>query len=655
MSRFIQVIAVTLFATCTAPARAAEPPKEIADLFPANTLVFAELHNTAELSPQLAAVFKGTILEDSIPFIHARKDTAKTLTELASKRQIALLGMLASPELLAEFKKLRIAAGITGFTANGEPEAALVILTHDSPAVGLAARAYLTLSQQVRKVGEVAKVPVFQYRTPNINYDPNGNPLIQNDKPFTDGPHEMTFAYTPGLFVIGTSKTAIGHAIKRYQGEERTGGLGGTTAFKDAILAHRQTGMFFYVSYQDFVSKSGSAARMNGLPRGDIDLRTLLTGGESDLFEWFMLTANPKAVKSVAGCIRFRDGGLAATVAATFDPAHRSPLLDFLSGPGVKLELLHHAPRPTTMAFGVTLPEKKRADAVIGFLDAIAKSNGELGRLPHDIVKELDNKYKLAIADGLIAKVNAITILMPAKQELPKGGKPGPMLVLHTTDAAAATAWENFFPKLLADLGGAGSVAEPSLETINGIKVFTVPGAGLRWNAPVHYARNRASIAIGLDRKLVAAAVIADAITSVIGGNKAVSPPGGRDPAPCFGIISLGEVLPNLFAKPRPSGPVVPVEETIVMPNGQPVPESVIAELRKAGKDLTASLATLAPATLTVRRTGNELRFELVQPKIQNGALKPIIDAASNWLDKSSGMAGMNRRYEDLEIIKGQW
>jgi hypothetical protein len=652
LSRTILVIA--LLAAGARDARAADPPKEIANLFPAETLAYFELHNTAEIASQLAAVFKGTVLEDSIPFIHGRKDSAKTVAELGSKRQVALLGLLGSPELLAEFKKLRIGAGVTGIAQNGDPEAALVVLTHDSPAAGLAARAYLTMSPQLRRVGEISKIPIFQYRTPNIHYDPNGTQLIQNDKPFTDGPYEMTFAYTPGLFVIGTNKTAISHVLKRFLGEEKKGGLGGTSAFKEAVAAHRQTGLFFWVNYRDLNAKLSAAGQLNSLPRGEFDLRTLVTGGDSDLYQWFNLTSNPKAVKTLAGSVRFRDGGVAATVAATFDPAHKSPLLDLLSGPNVKMELLHHAPRPATYAIGLSLPEKNRAAVVIEFLDAVAKSTGELGRLPHDVVKEIEGKYKIAVAKDLIAKMKAVTIVMPARQDLPKGGKPGPTLVFHMADAGAATAWEGFVPKLLADLGGAASVGEPSLESINGIKVFTVSGVGLRWKAPVHYARNQATIAIGLDRKLVAAAVVANAAASVIGGGRMVSPPGGREPVAAFGVVSLGEVLPDLFMKPRPSGPVVPAENPLVMPNGQPVPETVIAELKKARKELTASFATFAPATVSARRSGNEVRFELFQPKVQNGALKPLIDATANWLDKTSSLGGMNGRFDDLEIIKGQ-
>src|SRR5262245_25613056 len=169
LSLFIRVMVFVLLWAIAPLARATEPPKDIAELFPPGTLAYAELHNPAELAPQLAAVFKGTALEDSIPFIHGRKDAAKTMMELTGKQQLAFLGLLTSPEMLGEFKKLRIAGAVTGVAENGDPDAVLVILTHDSPAAGLAARAYITMAPQLRKVGEVSKVPVFQFRTPRIN------------------------------------------------------------------------------------------------------------------------------------------------------------------------------------------------------------------------------------------------------------------------------------------------------------------------------------------------------------------------------------------------------------------------------------------------------------------------------------------------------
>ena len=123
-----------------AAAAAAAPPTDVADVFPSRTLAYAELHNPAELGPQLTALFKGTPLEDSIPFINDKKNAAKTLPELSGNRELAELALLVSPEVLAEFRKLGgIAVGVVDFNERGDPEVAIAVLTGESAAAGLAA------------------------------------------------------------------------------------------------------------------------------------------------------------------------------------------------------------------------------------------------------------------------------------------------------------------------------------------------------------------------------------------------------------------------------------------------------------------------------------------------------------------------------------
>jgi hypothetical protein len=654
LSTFIRVLAAVLLAAGAAPASAADPkpPADVADLFPPGTLAYAELANPAEMAPHIASVFKGTALEDSIPFIHAKKDAAKNLMELNGKSYLAWLGVVASPEMMGELKKLRVAVGLTGFTEQGDPDFAAVVLTHDSPAAGVAARAFLTMTPNLRKVGEVAKVPVFQFRNPNINYDNNGVPSIQQDKPLTDGPHEATFAYTPGLFVVGSSKNAVGQVLKRFTGEEKGGGLAASAMFKEAAAAHRKTGLFYFVNFPEFTAKLDAANKSRGAVRSIEQLLSL--GTDLDLLAWFKLAANPKAVKSVAGCLAFRDGGLSLTFAASFDPAHKSPLLEFLSGPGVKVELLHHARRPVVFAVGVTLPEKNRAAAVIGFLDAVAKVNGQLGRLPGEAIREMEQKFKVPVSESLIDKTRAVTVVLPSKQELPQGAKPIPMFVLHTEDAATAAAWEEFFPKMVGDLAGAGNPPQASSETIGGVKVFSLPGTGLKWNAPVHYARAGSVVAVGLDRKLVAQAVTPDAANSVIGGAGVVSPPPAD--AAAFGVVSLGDLITRVMERPKSEGPVVPREdEPRFLPNGNPLPENFTEELKKARKALLDALAGVQPATLTARRVGDELRVEVFQPKVQAGGLKAVIDAGAAWLDKAGALLGTSRFDQFGRQIYGQW
>lgn len=621
-SPLITSAALVFLLIAAAPLQAAEP-MDVADLFPPNTLAYAELTNPAELSPQLAAIFKGTVLEDSIPFIHKQKDAAKTLMELQGKRELAGLGLLASPELMAEFKKLRgVAIGLVGFSSNGEPDVALVVLTGESPAAGLAARAFLTMTSSLRKIGEVSKVPIFQYRTPNINYDNMNVPTLVNDKPQTESSHDLTFAYTPGLFVAGTSKTAVSRSIKRFLGEEK-GGLAGTPRFKEAAAAHRQTGVFFLVNFPEFAAQFAAANKARG---GET---------EPDTYAWFKMIANPKAIKSFSGNLKFRDEGLAVSISASIDPTEKSPLMELLSGEGLKVDFLNQTQRPATMSFVISLPEKNRAASAIRIMDAMAKANGELGKLPSDFIKELQKKYKGSLVEELIGKTQAISVIVPSKQDLPKDTKPLPLFILHTDDAATATAWEDFLPKLISELSGAKTAPQPFSETISGIKVISFPGNGLPWNGPVHVSRNGKMVVVGLDRKLVAAA----AMTS---GDKPMTIPAG-DPLVGYGNIVLAEVVAAILEKPRTEGPVVPVENPAApqgFNNGNPIPEELIEALKKSRNEFFTTVGKLAPATMTVRRKGNELTVEIVQPKVQGGGLKAIIDSGALWLDRWSSLMG---------------
>jgi hypothetical protein len=618
-SRRTASVALLVVLTAGLPARAADP----AELFPADTLLYAEVHKPAEVGPNIASVVKGSILADGIPFIHDRKDRAKNLRDINGKPELALLALAASPELLAEFGKLGgLAGGLLGFSERGEPELALAVLTGDSPAAGAAARAFLTLTPNLRRVGVVGNVPVFQYRTVSITYDNFGRPQPQNDKPPTDGPHEPTFAYTPGLFVVGTNKAAVAVVLARFTGTAKAeGSLAATPAFKSAAAAHRQPGVFFFANVTEFGAKLDAANKSRGEMPG------------SDLSAWFQLAVNLKAVRTLAGSLRFRDDGLTATVSATLDATQKSPVLEFLGGSGAKVEWLHHAPKPAVFAATVALPEKNRAAAVVGFLDALAKAEGEIGRLPGEAVKELEAKLKVPIADGLLGKTRAVTLVMPTKQELPKGVRPLPMLAFHTEGAEVAAAWEAFMPKLVGELSGAEAAPEPASETIGGVKVLSLAGTGLPWKAALHYARKGSVFVVGLDRKIVAAAVAGEPGASVVGAAGVTEPPEGTA---LFGTLSPGDVLQLLSERPKPEGPVVPVPGARPRrnDNGQFELEKEQEDETKGLKDFLSAFAALPPMTVTVRRLDGELRLELWQPKVQNGGLTQVINAGVVWADK---------------------
>jgi hypothetical protein len=633
LNAFLRPLAAVAFALLTLPAWGAEPA-DPAELFPPGTLAYAELHDPGSAAPQFAAAFKGTILEDSIPFIHNRKDKAKQPRELMSKDQLAILGLLASPEMAAEVKRFKgIGVGVVGLTELGDPDLAAAILTGDSAAAGLAARALITLSS-ARKIASVGDVPVYQFRQPAMGYDPNtGQQILQNDKPPTEGAHEATFAYLPGLVVMGTSKSAVAEVITRFQGKVK-GSLAATPAFREAATTYRQPGVFFFANLPAICTQLDNARKKNATT----------APAEPESLGWFKVLVNSKALRYVAGNAKLRDGGLALTVGGAFDPTQKSPLFDFLAGTGSKVELLRHAPAPATVALAVTFPEKDRAASVIGFLDALAKANGELGRLPSEAVKELEAKLKMSVAAGLIGKSKAVTIVLPVRQDLPKGAWPLPLLVLHTESPEVAAAWEDFLPKLLGDMSGAAP-PQTSSETISGLKVLTLPAGNLPWKSAVHYVRKDSVFAIGLDRKLVVAAALGDASNT-----SSLSLPAGEAPV-LIGSLGLGGLVRLLTEVKVPEGPVVPRgpptpakpqpqgfgrgfadDSQQAEPDPTNLPEKQKKEEARAWEAVLKALDGLPPTTLSARRAGTELRIDLWQPKVQGG-IGPLVNAAVGWYD----------------------
>lgn len=639
MTRFL--LAAALLSLAAAPATAA-PPADVADVFPPDTLAFAELRDPAALGPQLGALFKGTPLEDGLAFIEKEKGATKTLQGMTGKQELALWALLAAPEMHTEFRKLGgVAVGVTGFSEQGAPEVAFALLTGDSAAAGLAARAFLTTTVSFRKVAEVSKIPVFQSRPPVISYDPSGQPKLDNDKPPAEAPYQPTYAYTPGLFVVGTSKAAIAPVIRRFLGEEKAA-LGATAGFKAAAAEFRKPGVFFYANAPELLSKLDEAGRVRGAPF------------DSDLLAWLRFTANAKALKSVAGRVQLRDGGLSLVVSVTLDPTQKSPLGEFLSGPAVKADALHHARRPASFAATVNLPEKNRAAALVGLLDALAKSGGEIGRLPGDVIKDAQTNHKLPLTDALLPKVRAVTVIVPAKQELPKGAKAVPTFVLHLEDATSASAWEDALPALVGELAGE-KPPQPSSETLGGVKVLSVAGAALPWKSPVHYARSGTVLVVGQDRKLVAAALAPDASASVVGGPNPLIVPAGD--LAVLGTVNLGELVALIELPTAAANSGRPFGGPRIRRGELTGPEELVKEAEKAREAFVAAFGELPPAAVTVRRAGDSLRLEVFQPKVQNGGLTPVIGAGVNWFDKLMNLRDPNRAAVEIYDgpFKGRW
>ncbi len=600
----------------------AASPADVAAVFPPNTLFYAELNTPAEVAPQIAALVKGTPLEESIPFLHAKKNVAKSLHELQAQQELAEWALWLSPEGLAEMGKLKgIAVGLMGFSDQGKPEWSLAILTGDSPAAGLAARAFLTTRTTLREVGKVGTVPIFQHKAPATKPDPTtGQPTLDPGHKPSEGHYEPTFAYTPGLFVAGTSKNAIAPLLERFAGS-LANTLLSQPSFTAAAADYRQPGLFFFVNSPNLLAQLDEAGRK----------RTALY--ESEFLAWVRIVASQKAVPWLAGRVQFRDDGVALTIGLALDSSQKSLLRDVLADSAAPSDWLHHAAKSASWAVAMKFPENNRSDTLVGFLDSFAKAQGVLGKLPSDYLQDAENKHKLPLRDELLAAIRGATMVRTRLPELPKDAKALPLLVLHLSDAKAAAHWEAGMPKLISTIAG-DEPAQPAIESIGDVTVFALPSTGLPWKSAVYYARRKTVFVVGQDRQQVATAVVANAASSLLGA----APPREFtvDKPAVVGLFALGELLgmidiPQSVITGTPSDSLIPPPP---MPAAGPTRGQLQKDLDQARAAFWKAFDPLPPARLTVRRQGERLTVELFQPGLQHGSLTPVITAAFDWLEK---------------------
>jgi hypothetical protein len=466
------------------PSLAAAQPRDVAELFPPSTVAYAELRDPAAVADALAAVFKGSPFEDGLKLLHDRKDAAKDPRFAGGSGALAGATLLASPEFLAEFRRIRGAAiGFFGLTANHEPKIAGCVLTGESVAAALYARAYLTNEALFRRVAVVDGVAILQSRAaPVPAYDPNtGKPIPFEPKPATEGPCEPTYAYVPGLFIVASNKDAIAEVLARYKGTAKD-----SLAASPDFSVKRPAGINAFVRTIDFVRTADAAkkARKDLLP--------------PESLAHLKLVLNPRSMPLVTAHGSLGSTGMRWTIEFPRDPKQPSPLLDLLANP-VPAEALRTIPPGAAAGLSVGLPAKdRRAADLLAFADAILKAEGNVGRSATEWVEEYETKSKLPIRARLLSEIRGLSVVFLPKPELPPHVEPWPLLALHLESNASD--WETAIPKLAAAFDGLETPAQPSSETIRDVKVRTLSVAG----TPLHYARRDSTWVFGLDRKQVA-------------------------------------------------------------------------------------------------------------------------------------------------------
>ncbi len=626
MKRLLGVLAM---ATVGAGASAAEPTDPAA-LFPPGVLLYAEVGNPADTAAALSKYLKDTVLADTLAFSHDRRDKLSQPQQLPGFLRSQLVGLLAAPEMLAEMKRVRGAAvAVTGFDdKSGKPQWAAAVLLGDSHAIGLQFRTYLTLSPNIRRVGKMDGVPVYQNRgLTGGTYDDQGKPKAADDPVPPEGATEPTYLYVPGLFVVGSGKAAVADVYRRFTGKDTSVSFAANAHLKKAAAQRTKAGAFL------FADTGGAAGRRFAL--------TQLLPPEipADLVAAARFLLDPKSVPTITGNLVIEPDGVGLVLTGDVEPGGESPLHAIASGAALEPAAIRHSP-DAVAAFTLGFPAKnKRAKAVLAVADALATAAGRVGASPTERVAEAKAKgFKLE--EDLLPRVTAATVFRPAKLDRPKGVPEWPLAALRFESDADAEHWEAEFPKLAGLFAGAEKPPDPSRETVGGVRVSAVVVTVDGQKVPVHYARLADRLVIGVDQKLVAV-VTKDA------GKSPVAVAAKEYAASGFGFVRLASQLPPPVKKqavdPTPRPPVEPpappdvsrIEDLLPIQQFQP-PVPPVADLSQSFRD---AVQGLEPVTLTLGTKGNAVRVE-VWHRDSKKPLSTAVEQVMLWLEQRAAENG---------------
>jgi hypothetical protein len=627
---------------CALPAARADVT-DVAKLFPAETLAYAEVVRPGDFTSALAALFQGTPLADPVRFTQDRVEKAQTPLAALAARQSGWLTLFNTPEFAAEAKRLHgVAVGLVGFTESHEPRYAAAVVLGDSHAAGLAVRTFLAVGSDVRRVGVIDGVPVFRHRTFV------GRPLDEDGKPIPEqkpantvepvgGPPESTYAYVPGLFVVGSDLEAVGDMLRRFAGKGEDKSLATTNSFRRCQTVRDRPGLFFYTTPAALVAKLDAARKVG---RNMID---------PDQYALLKFAMNARAVKLIHGTVSVGANSIALTAEADLEDA-TVPLADLLTGPAVPRNIFAHTVGQPGWAMSVSLPDRgRRAQVVLELLDAVARANGTIGRLPSQAVADADREPGPKIIADLLPAVKTVIAFAPTKLELPAGCRPLPMFVFHLESDVGADGWERSAKKLIALAFGTADQPGLAVEVINGVRVTSLAGKDLPGGVPVHFARSGAVVVFGQDRKLVAEAVSGRGVAPAWPVGFGSGSPAG------LAVVLPGKLVAHLIP---PTKPVKTGEARAELPALLPwltpaVPWRSDATLSR--EPLTVGLARaiepLPPVFAAVNRKQASLQVEMRMPD----PAKPMAVAAErflDWLEKRTADNGDPRMYHPFP---GRW
>jgi hypothetical protein len=609
--------AVVLLCAVAAPLRAADI-NDTADLFPAGTLAYLEFRQPAQLSREVAALLKGSAFEDM----------PKALAKVRDKRAdnnvfffndliIGYLSMFASPEMVAEFGRLRGGAvALTGFNSNSEPEIVGILLSGSSNGPTFIMRTALTVDPWMRRIDECEGIGLYREKRQEFRKK-------EAVAPDFSGP---TYALLPDGLIIGSSTDGVKEMIRRLKGRTSDPSLASVSAFRSAAALRDKPGLFGYADLAELNTRLEEAMK---------------TADPLASYQWKYLQTllNPKAGKQATVSLTLSNGSLELNARVELDAKETSPLVALLPDGKTNAELLHYVPKDSSIALTFNLADgEKRWAQALALVDALDKLGGKRrGPTPSKQVEETESALKLKFGKDIFAKLTGAAVVLDLLA-LETSPNPARIAVLSTTDADAAKALEEDVLPKLAGLLPKGS-KEPKQETIQGHRITAIQDADL------FFGRHGKILVIGQSSQAVADALTAGAKKAGLLGETRTSTALKEAPdASLVGVLSLGSLL--AFMTPLEAETrllVAPAPVPPGAPKAPPQSKRIHPVRAKLTKELIRVCESAPPAVLTVERKPEHVtmmlrqaNLRMISAKLVNG----IVDATLERMFNPGGEAG---------------
>lgn len=609
-----RVGAVLLLAAFATPLPAAEI-NDTADLFPAGTLAYLEFRQPTQLSREVAALLKGSAFEDMPRALAAaREKRADNNVFFFNDLIVGYLSMFASPEMVAEFGRLRGGAvAITGFNSDLEPEIVGILLSGSSNGPTFIMRTALTVDPWMRRIEEYEGIGL--YREKRQDFRKKEAAVVDFSGP--------TYALLPDGLIIGSSTESVKEMVRRLKGRTSDPSLASVSAFRNAAALRDKPGLFGYADLAELNNRLEEVMK-NANPVAE--------------FQWKYVRAllNPKAGKQATVSLTLSNGNLELNARIGLDASETSPLLALLPQAKANIELLHYVPKDSSIALTLNLAEgEKRWTQALALVDALGKAEGKRGGpIASKQVEEIETAVKLKFGKDIFAKLTGAAIVIDLL-DLELGPNPARLAILSTTDADTAKALEEDVLPKLAGLLPKGS-KEPTRETIQGHQITAIPDADL------FIGGHGNILVVGQTGQSVAGALTAGAKKGgLLAEARMAAAIKDLPDASLVGVLSLGSlfafVTPLEAQSPRgvpvpPGGPKLP-----------PQPKRVHPVRAKLTKELLRICDSGPPAVLTVERKPEQVTLVLRQANLRSFSVKlvsAIVHASIEQMLSPDGGAG---------------